>query len=491
MVLRFFRDGALYAFAGVATQGIAFLLFPFFAHLFHPRDYGTIDLLGVLGSLALLTLTVEVVQGLGRHYVEADKSGRRAYASTAFIFSVVVYSVFAVVVALAASPLTDLLLGDDVDPGLMQLQAAIIWCNGLLYVAQDLFRWRLQPRRFASVAIAVAAITTASSAVYVLALDWGVAGALAGQLTGAAVGLVIALYWSRDAFGLVFEDQRLREMLAYSAPLVPASIGVFFNGFADRLAIQWGMTLADVGVYGVAYRLSLVVALTLIGFQGALMPLVLSRHELAQTRVDVGRIFRLFCAMALGVTLLVSVFADEMLRVLTSSDYYAAADIVPLVVGGAFLAGMYIFAPGLPIAKRTGALATTTILAGALNAVLAFSLVKPLGIAGAAAATLFSSLVGFSLQMWMSQRLWHVRHAWGRIAAATAAIAVLTGAGVALPVATEEPVAALAKLALAALGIGLLMVLLVDGDERAFARDLIRRTRGALAARRSALGVEG
>lgn len=479
MVRRFFSHGATYAVAGLLSQGIAFLLFPFFARVFAPADYGIIDLLGVLATIVNLTIALEISQGLGRHFVEARQEDRVTYASTALWFTVAVYTGFVALAQLLAGPLTALVLGAEVDVAIMRIAIVAIWCSGLLYLAQDLLRWDLRPRAFAVVSVLTAAVTTASSAVYVLALDWGVEGAIAGQLTGAATAGIVALALGRRRFALRFDRSRWREMIAYSLPLVPASVGVFLNGYADRIAIQSKLSLADVGVYGVGYRLSLIVGLTLTGFQGALTPLVLSRHQHPQTRADLARIFRLFCAVALAVLLLVSVFADELLRILTRPAYYGAARVVPLVVAAAFLAGMYIFAPGLNIAKRTKPFAVVTVVGGAANLLLALVLVGPLGIEGAALAFLLTSAAGFAVLMSLSQRHYAAPHRWRPLAVATGAIAGLTGVGAAIPPMADGLVYAAAKLAVALGGIALVSTLLLDDSDRRALRALVRRRRRA------------
>ena len=63
---RLLRDSAIYGAAGLFSQGIAFLLFPFLAHKLDPHAYGVVDIVGVLTTLALLTVTLEINQGLGR-----------------------------------------------------------------------------------------------------------------------------------------------------------------------------------------------------------------------------------------------------------------------------------------------------------------------------------------------------------------------------------------------------------------------------------------
>ncbi len=484
---RIFRDGAIYAVAGAASHGIAFLLFPFFAHVFDPRDYGIIDLLGVLTTLVSLTVALEVAQGLGRHFAElTDVRDQRAYASTAWLFALGTYSAFAVLALALSGPLTRTLLGADVDPLVLRLGVGAMWCYGVGNLAIDLLRWRMRPKHFAIAAVTTTAVVTASSAVYVLALDMGVEGAILGQLTGFAAGGLIGVALNRDLLGIAFDSAALRRMLAYSVPLVPASAGVFLNGYADRIAIQTRLTLADVGLYGVGYRLSVIVSLTLMGFQGALLPQLLRHYRDPGTPLQLARVFRLFCAVALVVLVAVSTLADELLRVLTRPAYYGAADVVPLVVAAAFFAGMYIFAPGLNIAKRTRLFAAVTVAGGIVNLALALVLVEPLGIEGAGLSYLVSQLAAFAVLMRMSQNLYPAPHPWGRLLAGAALAVALTAIGWLLPPVTEELWALPAKLAVCGGAMVALTLLMLDPDERAMGRGWLRaRVAGARAASRS------
>lgn len=465
MVRRFFADGAIYGLAGVLSQGIAFLLFPFFAHVFDPRDYGLIDLLGVLTILVNLTIALEISQGLGRHFAESSPGDRRAYASTAFIFTATIYSAALVGAQLFAPGLTSTLFGADVDPDIVRVAVCGMWVSGLLYLGQDLLRWELRPRAFAIVSVATAAMTTLTAGILILGFGVGVTGAFIAQLVGSACGAALAYTFGRHLFRPIFDTAKLRVMLAYSLPLVPASVGVFFNGYADRLAIQSSLTLADVGVYGIAYRLSLVAGLVLLGFQGALLPLVLARHAEPSTPPELERIFRLFCALALGVVLLVSVFADEILRVLTPPSYHAAAEIVPLVIAATMFGGMYIFAPGLNIAKRTVLFMLITVCAGLANLALAFALVGPLGIEGAALAYLATAFGGFAAMMIVSQRLYPVPHRWARLVTAAVGICALVAVARSVGDALGPPI--VVNVVFAAAGLAGLASWLVERDERA------------------------
>ncbi len=467
LVGRFFRHGATYAVAGIFSQGIAFLLFPFFAHVFLPRDYGIIDLIALVTTLVNLTIALEISQGLGRYFVEAKEfDERQAYASTALVFTVAVYTLGLAVSLIAIEPLTDLVLGDGVDTKIMSVGVAAIWCSGMLYLTQSLLRWELRPKAFAAVSVVTATVTALASAILVLGFDTGVIGAIAGQLFGFAAGAVLAYSLSLKLFRFRFDAAKFHSMVAYSLPLVPASIGVFLNGYADRIAIRSQRTLADVGLYGVGYRLSIIVSLVLLGFQGALLPLVLSHHEEPQTRRDLARIFRLFCAIALAVFLCVSLFADELLRILTQSAYYSAADVIPLLIAASFLAGMYVFAPGPSIAKQTRPYLVVAVLSGIVNAALAFWLVEPLGIRGPALAFLIASAGSFIALMIFSQRLYLVPHDWGNLLITGSVITILVTLGRTFLGGAPDALTTLSKVAVTAVGLAVIAVRLLTREER-------------------------
>jgi O-antigen/teichoic acid export membrane protein len=173
--------------------------------------------------------------------------------------------------------------------------------------------------------------------------------------------------------------------------------------------------------------------------------------------------------MALVIFLFVSMFADAEVHLLASSAYAGAEVAVPYLFMGALLFGVYIFAPGLTIARRTRTMAAITASAGALNLVLAILLVPGLGIRGAGLATAISSAWFFVLIMVASQRHYPVPHDWPRLLAAfVVALGVLVLGHAVIPSGGNGALAAgpLAEKALLSLvGSGLIAMLLVRRSE--------------------------
>jgi O-antigen/teichoic acid export membrane protein len=425
---RLIRESAIYAGAGLFGQAMLFVLFPFLAHTLSPRDYGVIDIVGVLTSLAFLTVALEINQGLGRILIRTEEAEERSlYASTALIWSIASYTLLVVVGLVFAGPLTHALLAPRVDVQVLRVALGTIWFGGALYLIQDQLRWLMRPAAFAAVSVVVAVTTAGATAVYVFVLRGGALGVVAGQLTACAVGLGVAAALSPRIYRLRFQWSKARSMLAYSIPLVPSSLGVLLNSYADRLALQHERSLAAVGVYGIGFRIAVVMTVLLMGVQGSMTPNVVAAHDHPETPRDIARVFRMFWALGCVAFIFLSLLAEPLVRLLSAAAYFGAARVVPFLVAATFLAGLNVFAPGPAVAGRTRGIAVANVVAGLLNLGLAFALVPSLGVRGAGLATLLSSAVGFLATMYVSHRLYPVPHYWRRLlsAAVVAVIAVL------------------------------------------------------------------
>jgi O-antigen/teichoic acid export membrane protein len=103
---------------------------------------------------------------------------------------------------------------------------------------------------------------------------------------------------------------------------------------------------------------------------------------------------------------------------LTTPLYLSAWIVIPVIAGAILFSNMYIFMPGMDIAKKTKYITLINVTAGIMNITLNFLLVPFMGIMGAAVATLCSSVIMFILYAYFSQKFYYVPHQWGRFTAA-------------------------------------------------------------------------
>lgn len=426
MLKRFLRDSAIYVVPAVVSNGLGFFLLPIYTRALSPADYGALELLILFAAIIKLTITLEVTQALGRFFTDSrDGYDRFLYVSSAIWFTLAVYAVFLGVMLAFAEVGAALVLGaahrvDEFRVGVVYIASA-----GLFYLVQNHLRWELRPKDYALVSLTMS-FTTAFFAIWLAyMLELGLKGLLVGMLLGCGLGAGLGMIRLRGSFGFAFSASHLREMLRFSTPLVFSSVAVWLSLYIDRIMIARLLSLDDLGLYGVGYRVASAAGLLMIGFQGALTPLIYKHYREPETADAIWRIFRLFVALALTAFATLAVMAPDLVRLLATPEFFGAASVVVFLVPAVFLKSMYIFTPGLMIAKKTAVFAALNIVGACANVGLNWLLIPQLGIRGAALATMITALCVFSLYVLLGQRHYAIPFEWKRVVPAAGVIFAL------------------------------------------------------------------
>ena len=411
MLKRFLKDSTIYSLSTLVTRGISFLLVPFYTRVFVPSDYGIIDLVAIVASIVSSVFPLQITQAIARLFPDCrDKQESSEYASSGLFFTMFAFILFLAVFLPLRRTIDRFLLSNEIPDYLLIWAILPIAFNGLYYYGQNLLRWRLQPKRFAIASVVYSLVTIGATVVFVLILKAGVVGVFWAQCLGGAVGFTLSFFLARDSYKLRFRWSRFREMVSYSWPLVPSSISIFLLTYADRIMISKLLNMQDLGLFGIGYRISSVVVILMMGVQGAITPLIFNSYRDPNTPREIERIFRYFLVTAVVVTGALSIFSREILIVLTTPKYYSAWAVVPFLVMASFISGMRVFAPGLNLAKKTKTIALLDGFGGLMNVAMNFFLIERLGILGAAISTMVSGFMVFGLQMFFSQKNYHVPH---------------------------------------------------------------------------------
>ena len=258
-------------------------------------------------------------------------------------------------------------------------------------------------------------VTATISIILAYVLNWGLIGMVIGLLIGSIASLAYSTYMLRFSFQLAVDIKKLKEMLKFSIPLVPSGMAIFFTAYTSRLMINHYLSLTEVGIYGIGFRVASVVILLISGFNRALMPLVYKNYKEQDTPIQLTKVFRLFIGLSLLFFVGLSIFSSELIIILTTPDYYESSKIVILLVPGVLLSQMYIFSPGLAIAKKTHYIMWINIGSALISIFANWSLIKYYGYIGAAFATLITYLIIFIVRMRISQKYYYIPYKWNSI----------------------------------------------------------------------------
>ena len=420
MFRAFLKNSTIYAIPTFISRGLSLFLIPIYTRVLSPEDFGSLDLLLVFAGLINLTVSLEVSQGVARFYRSEPSVGSQiAYASSGLWFTLICYTVFALLCFYFSSFLATFVMGREGLESAFQAGICYIWINGIYYLLLNQFRWEHRSLQYAQVSLVVAFSTAGMAVFLTYGLHWGLLGLLSGMAFGAILGVVMSLYLLRQTFRFQLDAQKLKEMLVFSSPLVISGIAVIISTYIDRIMINHFLSVSDVGLYGVGFRLAGIVGLFMAGFQGAFTPLVYKHYQNVDTPRQMARIFRVFIAFSLLVFMLLVLFANDILALLTTPEYYSASQVVVFLVPAILLSQMYIFAPGIGIAKKTHLIIWVNLMGAAVNTLLNWLMIPPYGITGAAIASLVAYSCVFLVYITLSQRLYRVPHQWTRMVIAT------------------------------------------------------------------------
>lgn len=409
MIKSFIKNSFIYTIATVLTRGIAIFLVPIYTRYLTPAEYGIIDYFMILASIINLTIALEISQAVARYYQDAvGMKEKRSYVATAFLFTIFVYVLYFLISFIFSNEFAYLFLDDENMSILFIIASGAIATNGIFYFVQNQLKFEIRPKDFAVVSI-VNVIVLASVAIYLLVIaGLKVESIFIAQIIANILASILGVYMARKSYGFLFVYEKFKEMISFSYPLVFSGVAVFIAVFIDRIAIKDLLGLDELGIYGVAYRFAAVASLVMIGFQSSLMPLVYKHYKEPNTSKDISKIFNIFSIFALFVVAGSIIFAKEMVILFTTEAFYSSYSLIAILVLVVFFSNMYIFAPGIGIAKKTKLTAMITITSAILNTILNYTLIPIFGLNGAAYASLISAIVAFFMYLLLAYKYYPI-----------------------------------------------------------------------------------
>lgn len=458
------------------TNALSFLLLPLFSRLLSAEDYGVLGVLQLLSSLTKVLFRMGLDGAFLRvHYDQADAHAQRRLAGTVALFSAVVGTLLFALVALASPVVLGLLFRHAQPPALwIMLVAADTWLGTFAFVPQALLRIAGRSRAFAAFSMLRHSVNLALK-VALLVAGWGVAGVLISDLVATAVFSAALLPTLWRGATPAWERAGLRAVLAFGLPRVPHGLLLQAQNLVDRPLLEAHVPLAQVGLYQVGYTLGSAVKFALSAFEPAWQPFVYAQIKRPDAQATLARVVTYVCAAFVALGLGLSVFARELVQVMTAPGLHAAWPVVPIVTLAYVLHGVFLLTSiGIGIEKKARYYPLVTLASASTNVLANLVLLPRLGMLGAAWATLAAYALMALLGFVLSRRLYPLPFEYGRLVRVLLAAAVTYAGSFLAPTALLPALAC--KAALMLLFPGLLLVSgAITPVERAWLRAHWRR----------------
>jgi O-antigen/teichoic acid export membrane protein len=476
---RLLRTSAAYQASDLLSKLIAVVTLPLYTRHLTPADYGVAETLLTGVILWSIVLRFGVGEAFVRfYYDDADPERRDRIARTTTALVMVTTTITALVAAVLAGPLSQLLLGFR-DATLMSIAVLGLWAFTNLEVAYSLLRVDERWRAYVTASAANVLLSVSFTVGLVVFAHTGARGLLAGNFAGSTVILLALWFHLRRRVSLHVRRSDLPALLRFGLPTVPADAGVYALNVIDRTFLLRTQSHTAAGLYAVAVKLATVVTVAVRGFQYAWPPLAYSVTDDSEA----SRLYALvatYYVLATGVVVAaVTLLGRWGVRLLAAPSYYGAHSALPWLALGWALYGLFLVLVVVAGRARVTTRNFPAALCGlVVNVLLLILLVPAVGIAGAGIALCGAYLVMLTVMYLLTRSLFRVDFEWRRLGLL---VAILGGVAVGGELAL--PTSGAAGLLLRTLALGLIPIALAL--TRFFGPHEIRRARELLASARA------
>jgi len=410
------QQSLIYGLGGVLNQLVGFFLIPVYSRYLVPAEFGVLELLLRTGQLSLIVGHLGLASAVFKAALYDKYSDTRKIYSTAF-YTLIASGLFVTFSGcLLSGLLSDSLYGTREYSLLIKLVFFTVFLDCLSVVA--LARLRIEGRalRFSIISFAAFTLRMLLNIFFIVYLKMGVVGVIGANAIQSLLFAFVYVGHIRDKIGLCFSRKILRSLLAFSLPTVPALMASSALVVSDRYILGYFRPQSEVGVYAMGYRISMIAGLVVSSFQMAWPTMLFTAAKEKDSTEFYSRVLTYIVFVGFSVGLGLSVFSKDILRLLSTPDYYEAHEVIPL------LALSYVFY-GAYFATNIGALLQNktyyvTVMVGISLIVqvgLNFFLIPEIGIMGAALSTAISYFLLPVMAILISKRYYPVPYEYGRL----------------------------------------------------------------------------
>ena len=440
----------IYGLSTILARIINFLFVPIYTRLLTPESYGVVTEFMAYIAVLQVVLVLGLETGCFRFANKEGVDPKKVY-SNAFVTVFCVSATFLALMIAFAGPISAAL-------GYEGYSSCIMYMGGILAldsVTAILFAKLRQEGRALKFAIfKTIKIVTETAANLVLFLWFpkycaqvaAQAGTQAGALTASDVWLlkfipatpdfsyvIFAIFISCVVCGLLFipdylklsfrlEPKLLRQMLAYSLPLMVAALPGIVNDFLDRILFRYFDTNAEawrssLGLYQAAVKLAVIMNLFIQMFRYAAEPFFFRRAREKDSKdlyALVQEYFTAFCGLVfLGVLLYIDIIA-----LILGPQFRSAVGVVPVMLLSYMILGMlFNVSMWYKLSGKTNMAIWITFAGLAVTAVVIVLFMPKYSYWAAAYGHLASYVVMFAISALLGAKYYPIPYRWGRLAA--------------------------------------------------------------------------
>ena len=426
---------AIYGLSSILGRLLNYLLVPIYTRVFEAGEYGVVTQLYSFIALMTVIFTYGLDISFFR-YFQSEKGNPKVY-STSLISIIVSSLLFGGLIILFAPQLAGLIGDADTVARAGQsrtlyisLFAGVLAFDAISAIPFAMLRQENRAKRFVFIRLVSICVNVGLNVFFLLICPW--------ILKSNPDSFIASIYYPDFGVGYVFVinalssfvvvimllpeilkmdwsfDTKLwKGMMMYSFPLMIAGLAGMINETFDRVLIPYltedkTSAMAQLGIYGACYKLSILMTLFIQTFRYAAEPFFFShstKENPQKTYADVMHYFVIVCAFIfLGIMLFM-----DIIKVFIGEKYRSGLPVVPILLMANLCLGVfYNLSIWYKLTSKTRWGAILSLIGAAITLIFNFALIPSMGYMGAAWTTLICYGLMMIISYFLGQKVYPV-----------------------------------------------------------------------------------
>jgi O-antigen/teichoic acid export membrane protein len=383
-----------------SSKLLNFFLVPLYTLTLTTSEYGVVDIMFVTINLLLPLFTGVIFEGLLRYALDPQ------YDKTKVLTTGIMVNLIGMITFLICSPI--ILLFDKIK----NYYFLFIICFFIRIVYENLtyFTRGIEEIKVYSVSgIINTFLLLILNIIFLFYWELGIYGYMAANAIAYAISIMYIFFAARiydylpRSFHIDFSV--IKEMLAYSVPMIPNSISWWVSNSSDKYLLTYfhGTTLT--GLYSVAYKVPSIINALSSMFDKAWQISAVENFGSENSKKFYKEIYSKYTSFQVLCSSAIILFSHLIAKIMFRREFISAVAFVPiLVIAVMFHAFSSFLGTIYTASKHTASLFYSTALGAILNIILNCILIPKYSGYGAAIATLFSYFFVYIYRMIHSKK---------------------------------------------------------------------------------------
>ena len=339
------KDTAIYGASSIVGRFLNYLLVPVYVSAMSTRSggYGVVTEIYAWVALAMVILTYGMETTFFRYVNKEEENPKKVYSTT--LIMVGFTSLLFVAVGLAFLPAISDAMGYGAHPEYIGMMIGVVAMDAFQSIPFAYLRYRKQPLRFVALKLLFIVLNIAINITYYVGMGGSDVG-YAFMFNLICTATIMLLMLPLVHLGGGFDWRLARRMLNYSYPILILGVAGILNQVADKIIFSHVYPYSDaktqLGIYGAASKIAMIMALLTQAFRYAYEPIVFSKSRDRDSKDFYAKAMKYFVIFTLLAFLCVTFYIDILKYVIAPNpDYWVGLRVVPIVMAAEILMGIY------------------------------------------------------------------------------------------------------------------------------------------------------